>query len=104
MKRNRHSREQWAEWLEEQPGSGLSVEAFCRSKQVSTNSFYLWRRKLTQEKSSVGNRHPFVGLALVETETTFEIELPGGAKIQVPGDEVSLRRILSIVWELGGPQ
>ena len=102
MKRKRHSREQWFEWLGEQPSSGLSVGAFCRSKHVSTNSFYLWRRKLTQEKSSVDHPNPFVGLTVVGAETVVEIELPGGVKIQVPCDEVSLRRVLSIVWELGG--
>ena len=104
MKRKRYSREQWLEWLGEQPGSGLSVEAFCRSKQVSTNSFYLWRRKLARENSAVDNPNPFVGLAVVGTGARVEIELPGGVRIEVPDDEVSLLRVLSIVWELGGQQ
>ena len=104
MKRKRHSREQWSEWLAEQPSSGLSVEAFCLSKQVSTNSFYLWRRKLMRENSSTGNSNRFVGLTVLGAEPSVEIELPGGVKIQVPSDEVSLRRVLSIVWELGGQQ
>lgn len=65
MKRKRHSVEQWVEWLREQPGSGLSVEAFCRNKDVSTNSFYVWRRKLAQELTS-RPASPFIPLTVID--------------------------------------
>ena len=101
MKRTRYSRDQWAEWLREQPVSGLSVKSFCDGKGVSTNSFYLWRRKLADEIQRPADHGPFVPVTFVGNEPV-RIELPGGAKMEVPSDELSLRRVLSIVWELGG--
>ena len=32
----RYSREQWAEWIEEQKSSGLTIAEFCQSIGVST--------------------------------------------------------------------
>lgn len=39
-------RERWRTHFQEQPRSGLSVEAYCRANRLSTSSFYLWRKKL----------------------------------------------------------
>jgi len=39
----------WRELIEAQPASGLSIEAYCRRRGVSTASFYAWRRRLAEE-------------------------------------------------------
>ena len=101
MKRRRYSREQWLEWLIGQRTSGLRISAFCEQKQVSENSFYAWRRKLDGELDQVQASSPFIPLAVVGAEP-LQIELPCGAKIWVPADESSTRRVLKLLLDLGG--
>ena len=36
----------WAQVVQEQAGSGLSVRAFCRERQLTEPSFYWWRQRL----------------------------------------------------------
>lgn len=43
-----YSVEQWAEWIEEQQASGLSIAAFCEWIGVSQNAFYVRRRQLLE--------------------------------------------------------
>ena len=103
MQRRRYSREQWLAWLQEQPGSGLSIAKFCRTKGVSENSFYVWRRKLGDHQS-VADRgagqaiDPFIPLTVVENEPV-QIRLPCGATVQVGSDASSLRLVLRILLE-----
>ncbi len=106
----RIGRERWAEFLAEQARSGLSVAEFCRRKQLPQNSFYLWRRKLGGSPGSAGRASrakrvrtgdvAFIPLTVVGA-ATVGIELPCGATIQVPGDEISLRRVLGVLLEAG---
>ncbi len=49
-----YSARQWAEWIEQQKKSGLSVAAFCERIGVSQNAFYWRRRKLAEQTA---NRH-----------------------------------------------
>ena len=39
----------WRELIEAQAASGLSVEAYCRRRGVSTSSFFAWRRRLAED-------------------------------------------------------
>ena len=103
MKRRRYSREQWLEWQVEQVSSGQSISNFCKQKQVSENSFYAWRRKLDAELKTSQPSTPFVPLSIVGGEQ-LEVDMPCGATIRVPSDELSVRRILAILLELGGPK
>ncbi len=50
MGRRRYSREQWAGWISEQAVSGMGVAAFCEARELSVQSFYLWRRKLSAKR------------------------------------------------------
>jgi hypothetical protein len=43
----RRSRSEWQSLLEKFGGSGLGVEAFCRSEAISAASFYRWRSLLS---------------------------------------------------------
>ena len=40
----RRSRQQWAELIGQQPGSGLNVSQFCKQEGVSYQSFQSWRK------------------------------------------------------------
>lgn len=37
----------WERVLREQAGSGATVRAFCRERQLAEHSFYWWRRRLS---------------------------------------------------------
>lgn len=103
MERRRHSRQQWVEWLKEQSVSGLSISRFCQTKDVSANSFYVWRRRLGAQPATDPSLNRFVPLNVVGTEQV-QIELPCGAKLQIPADESLTRLVLRILLELGAGQ
>jgi transposase-like protein len=100
MNRRRHSRDRWHAWVREQRESGLNISSFCRDKGISQNSFYVWRRKLSVSLANDCRAKQFVSLAVV-TGSEIKIELPCGARILLPPDESAIKRVLSILLELG---
>jgi transposase-like protein len=100
MARRRFSREQWGEWIGEQAASGLSVAEFCRQREISAQSFYLWRRKLAGSQAATGQ---FVPLLVIPASELI-IDLPCGATIRVPVEQAILQRVLSVLWPLERPQ
>ena len=38
----------WRTLLDEQRRSGLTIEAFCQSREVASSSFYYWKRELVK--------------------------------------------------------
>lgn len=48
--KNRSSRPFWIKTLSEFSESGLSVQEFCRLKNLSPSNFYTWRKRLRDEK------------------------------------------------------
>ncbi|WP_197441446.1 IS66 family insertion sequence element accessory protein TnpA [Thalassoglobus neptunius] len=98
-----YSRVQWVEWIEQQPGTGLSVAEFCDAVGVSTNSFYRWRAKLSQAQVDSNVSAQFVPLTLVGS-TSVEIEFPCGAVMRVPSENVVLRQVLEILLEAGATE
>lgn len=99
MQRQRYSREQWLGWLEEQPGSGLSIAAFCRDKGISQNSFYIWRRKLASEGSNGQPTAEFIPVAVVASSEIM-IDLPCGAVVRFSPHESTTRQVFSVLFEL----
>lgn len=100
----RFTREQWGELVREQAASGLNIKEFCRQKEVSHHSFYLWRQRFGEQSV---NRLPeraqdsaFIPLTL-KASTTIGIELPCGATVQVAADDDSLRRVFSALLAAG---
>ena len=96
MRRQRHSAEQWAAWLEEFQTGDFTIVGFCKLKGVCTNSFYQWRKKLAAAEAA-----PTFVPVEISADRQVEIDLPGGATIRVPSDPVSLRPVLAILCELG---
>ena len=101
--------EQWADWIAGQAGSGLTIAAFCGSIGVSENSFYVWRRKLRASQSVIpllkaSPSASFVPLSIVESGGTggrIEIDLPCGAVVRVPDNELLIRQTLEVLLEFG---
>lgn len=58
----RRSRTQWAELIELQPGSGLSIPKFCEKAGVSYQCFMAWRKKLSAPESQATKSPAFVEL------------------------------------------
>lgn len=101
MVRRRFSREQWAEWISEQAVSGLGVSAFCESKGIPVQSFYLWRRKLALVERPEGARSLFLPVS-VSGLGQVEIDMPCGATIRVPPDAAATRRVIDALLQAGG--
>ncbi|MEZ6128936.1 MAG: hypothetical protein R3C59_09655 [Planctomycetaceae bacterium] len=84
----------WRQRLSRFECSELTVAEFCRLEGFSTASFYLWRRKLRDTELSDGPA--FVPVPLDANQLSgsdrvsgndrqgLQIELPGGAVINVP--------------------
>jgi hypothetical protein len=101
----------WRGVIAGQQASGLSIAAFCREEDVSPPSFYAWRRRLAKQPTPL---HPaakqptpqFVPVSLPATAAEFELRLPNGVSVVVPGGfaEASLGRLLQVVgqWERSG--
>ena len=107
MRRQSYSREQWLSWISEQASSGLSIAGFCHGKGLPVNSFYNWRNKLSTEgdekdPSQWKFHGPFVPVS-VRGGDSVEIDFPCGATVRLPADEEAIRRVLSILLQLGSP-
>ena len=118
MSRKRFSGGQWRAWFDEFDASGLTVERFCKTKNTTANTFYLWRKKLglgsvrssrVQESSSaveaIGEtvqRRFVTATPIVDDHNgEVEIELPSAVKIRVRNACDSLRPVLQVLIELG---
>jgi transposase-like protein len=106
----------WAQRLDEQRRSGLSIRAFCREREVSEAAFYFWRRELerrraerqAQRRPSPRRRAPlFVPVRVaapspsVQTPaaTPIEIVLAGGRCIRLtpPVHREALADVLAVM-------
>ena len=90
----RRSREQWAEFIELQPGSGLSAPKFCEQAGVSYQSFMAWRKKLNTPESSSSDSPKFVELTTPRQTEQPNDSSPTGGEWQVEldlGNGIQLR-------------
>ena len=89
--------EEWAERIEAQQRSGMSVKQFCRERGLTEYSFYAWRKRL-------GEKGP-VRFALVEkrgarqesaAEAVLELVLATGERLRIGAgvDGTTLRTVL----------
>ena len=85
--------------------SGLSVAAFCRSRDLNLSSFYRWRKILDDLDRSAATRprsqpdplpaQSFVPVRVVP-DTVVEVLLPSGLQLRVPlsADAPQLARLV----------
>ena len=93
----RRTRDEWRELVDRQRESGLSVSEFCRREQTTENSFYRWRRRLTEEVET-----RFVPLSITQ-RATVDIELPCGATVKVATDRQSLQEVFAALLSFEAP-
>jgi len=97
QKRERH----WRRLIEEWKQSQQSIEAFCRSQQLSVSSFYLWRKKLAQLSAPPLNEVPsFVPVRLAEeSPKALKLYLPNGCWVTLEShfDKPLLKKLLTCV-------
>jgi transposase-like protein len=91
-------RRRWRELISLHLDSGMTIARFCDQHQISTASFYLWRRKLEADAATDDG---FVSVEVVDARTThepFRIHLAAGAVVEIPsGDRDAL---LGVVEQL----
>ena len=94
--------DQWAEQIEAQQRSGISVRQFCKEQGLTEYSFYAWRKRL-QESGPVR-------FALVErsarrqertTEPVLELVLATGERLRI-GTGVDITTLRTVVDVLRG--
>ena len=90
----RRSRQQWAELIELQPGSGLNVSQFCKQAGVSYQSFQNWRKKLETQVTKTDSASGFIELtapssSVSDTRTDesshwlIELDLGDGLQLRI---------------------
>ena len=96
----------WQGVIEKQRTGGLSIAAFCREEGISPASFFAWRRRLVKPspaRKTVRQATPqFVPVAIPAASADFEVRLPNGVAVLVPGGfaEAPLGRLLQLVAAL----
>lgn len=90
----------WQSLVHEQEQSGLTQAAFCRQRQINPGTFAWWRRRLRSGAGAEPSRSVRSGRGTSRTDPVrfmevevvgsaskrYEIVLPGGRVLCVPGD------------------
>jgi hypothetical protein len=97
--------EKWRSLVSEQEGSGQSIAAFCRAREVPKSQFHYWKKRLRQVATL-----PFVEVQVAKPQlrpthsgstlgTTIEVRLRNGRSLLVaPEFSAShLRALLAVV-------
>lgn len=111
-------RQKWTERLRRFEGSGLTVVAFCERENVSTPSFYQWRRKLGLRldgrvraaqngrrdgrlgtNSNSGAPPAFVPVQIRQS-AVVRMRLPNGVQVWLPANDAAL--LASAIAAAGG--
>ena len=101
--------EWWFELIELADESWLTVAEFCRQHNVSTASFYNWRRKFRDgERDAVHERGGFVPVNVTEAEQRIDRPLPvrvvwpQGVIMEIPATDREL--VLLMAGTLAGSE
>jgi hypothetical protein len=85
-------RQLWLDRLNRFADSGMTVEDFCKSEQVSVPSYYYWKQKLAPmiAKNSSGSSSlkrksnpAFTQLVINHAQSQATVSLPGGIAIEL---------------------
>lgn len=92
----------WRRMVQEQPGSGMSVRAWCRKHRVKEVTFYWWRKELARRNAE--RPVSFVPVRVGEDDREdegggIEIVLAGGQCVRVSGrmDRRALADVLAVL-------
>jgi len=102
MAKRRRVRRDWADLVQAQPGSGLTVRAFCQQVGVSSSQFYRWRRRgATLERPVAAPAGAFLQLQPVDdhplTSSGVTLVSPEGWRLEVAAgfDQTTLEQVLT---------
>jgi transposase-like protein len=103
--RDERKERQWQRWIQQWPGSGLTVRSYCERLGVSEQCFYRWRRVLEERgilrQASAATAPLFVPVAIEATTvaTPIEVVLPRGQRVGIrPGfDPATLAQVLAVL-------
>src|SRR5262245_4422634 len=104
--RDERKEQQWRRWINQWRASGLSVQAFCARHDLTSASFYHWRRVL--ERRAAEQPAAFVPVQVVADAvpaqaSVLEVVLADGRTVRVaPGfDAATLRQLLAVLEREG---
>ena len=87
MAYTRRTQQQWQQFINEQPQSGLTVKDYCASNKITVSGFYLWRKKLPGTTHPVDEPQEWLSLwPSVSSESEpwqIELSLPGGVILRM---------------------
>jgi transposase-like protein len=89
----------WRKLISQHLQSDLSVKAFCQKHAVCEQSFYSWRKRLSEDQPA---RFALVEASGAASRTPFlELVLADGERLQIaPGvDAATLRTVLALLRE-----
>ena len=46
QKENQEQRKQWEIWIAEREASGVSIQKWCKEKQMPTSRYYYWKKRI----------------------------------------------------------
>jgi transposase len=97
----------WRRLIHGQAGSGLSVRAWCRGREIKEAAFYWWRRELALRDADQAAT-AFVPVRLTEdspskSEPVIEILLTSGPRILLRGS-VERSMLAEVLAVLEGPE
>lgn len=81
----------WRQRLDRFERSGLTVASFCAREGVSTASFYRWRRQAAA-KGEASEPPAFRAVQVRPAALPLVVELPSGARLEVPSQDLDLVR------------
>jgi len=105
-----HKREsRWRRIIQGQPGSGLSIRAYCVKHGVRESAYYWWRTELARRDVAKPTA-TFVPVTVAVDEPVqvgggpIEIVLPDGRLVRMSGrvDKQALADVLAVLWAQGG--
>ncbi len=99
--------QRWRQLIADWKTSGLSRAAFCRSRQLSVNTFDFWRRELVKRDAPSASRtlptappaKPVLLPITITAPASLEIYLHSGTRITVPAgvDPKHLQAVLQLL-------
>ena len=85
---NQQRQAQWQDRLAQQQESGLSIAAYCKREGISEQTFYGWRKRLSNGPSPT----PFIDLGALPTASrshaTHQEQIAFDVRLDLPGGMV----------------
>lgn len=85
----------WRDMIETQKTSGISIADYCRSRDIRTNVFYAWRRRIQKRQM---DKQGFIELRSSVSGTDTGIRIVAGSlciEVQRNFDPITFRSVLA---------